>query len=423
MHSSVTDMRATTRVGYVMTHHPRVATTFITNEIDELRQRGAEIVPIAMNLPRPDDLPTEASRAERSRTLYLKAAGPLGLLRSTLRVASARPVAFLGLVIRALDSARLDPSIAVRRLAHLAYASLAVEHCRAHGITHLHAHFGQAPATIAWFTAEIGNLRDREKWTWSFTIHGFQDFVNESDARLDLKAASASFVICVSDFTRSQLCRVTDPLLWDRFHVVRCGIDLDAFSLRPSRPMPASPRILVVARLSAEKGHVVLLHALARLRAEGSGATLDIVGSGPYEAEIRAEVSRLGLDDAVRQHGELASGEVDRHLRDADVFCLPSFSEGLPVSIMEAMAIGVPVVATAISGIPELAVHDETALTVPPANEEALASALRRMLGDSRLAETVAAAGRVAVEHRHDLHANVAKLAALFDSAVESPIP
>ena len=132
-------------------------------------------------------------------------------------------------------------------------------------------------------------------------------------------------------------------------------------------------------------------------------------------------MGRLGLDDAVRQHGELTPSEVDRHLRDADVFCLPSFSEGLPVSIMEAMAIGVPVVATAISGIPELAVHDETALTVPPGNTEALAGALRRMLSDERLAEKVAAAGRVAVERRHDLHANVAKLAALFESTVESP--
>ena len=417
----MTDRQATTRVAYVMTHHPRVATTFITNEIDEMRRRGAEIVPIAMNLPGPDDLASEASRAERSRTLYLKSAGPIGLLRSTLRVACVHPVGFLGLIVRALRSARLDLSIALRRLVHLAYASLAVEHCRAHGITHLHAHFGQAPATIAWFTAEIGNLGDGERWTWSFTIHGFQDFVNESDARLDLKAASASFVVCVSDFTRSQLCRVTDPLLWDRFHVVRCGIDLDAFSSRPPRPMPESARILVVARLSAEKGHVVLLHALARLREEGSAATLDIVGSGPYEAEIRAEVGRLGLDDAVRHHGELSPGEVDRHLRDADVFCLPSFSEGLPVSIMEAMAIGVPVVATAISGIPELAVHDETALTVPPGNEEALAAALRRMLGDAGLAETVAAAGRVAVERRHDLHTNVANLATVFESTVESP--
>lgn len=417
----MTDRDARARVAYVMTHHPRVATTFITNEIDEMRRLGAEVVPIAMNRPGPDDLPSETSRIESTRTLYLKSAGLSGLLRSTLRVASANPVSFARLAITALRSARLDLSIAVRRLVHLAYASLAVEHCRAHGVRHLHAHFGQAPATIAWFTAEIGNFRQREKWAWSFTIHGFQDFINESDARLDLKAASASFVVCVSDFTRSQLCRVTDPLLWKRFHVVRCGIDLAEFYPRPARSMPARPRILVVARVSSEKGHVVLLHALARLRASGSAATLDIIGSGPYDAQIRAEVSRLGLRDAVHHHGELPPGDVNRHLRDADVFCLPSFSEGLPVSIMEAMAIGVPVVATAISGIPELAVHDETALTVPPANEEALEQALRRLLGDSLLAETIAAAGRVAVERLHDLHANVAQLAALFEAAVDRP--
>lgn len=404
------------RVAYVMTHHPRVATTFITNEIDEITAHGGRITPIAMNSPAPEDLTTEAARATSADTLYLKASGPLGLLRSVVRVASAHPVPFLLLALRALRSARLDLGIAARRLVHLAYAARAVEHCRARGVTHLHAHFGQAPATIAWFTAELGRLAG-EDWTWSFTIHGFQDFVNEADARLDLKAGSAAFVVCISDFTRSQLCRVTDPTLWDRFHVVRCGIDLDAFAPRTPRPMPAAPRLLVVARLSAEKGHVVLLHALARLRAAGRAPTLEIIGSGPYEAEIRAEIHRLGLADAVVLHGELLPDEVRRHLADADLFCLPSFSEGLPVSIMEAMAIGVPVVATAISGIPELATHDETALTVPPGNVEALATALERMMTEPGLAEQLSVAARAAVEARHDVHTDVAQLAELLVAA------
>lgn len=402
------------RVAYVMTHHPRVATTFITNEIAEIERIGGEVVPIAMNPPSAADLPDEAARAASSRTLHLKSEGPVRLLRSTWRVAIAHPLPFVALLIAALRSARLDVGIAARRLVHLADAARAVEHCREHGVTHLHAHFGQAPATIAWFAAAIGNMAEGERWTWSFTIHGFQDFVNESDARLDLKAASASFVVCVSDFTRSQLCRVTDPRLWDRFHVVRCGIDLAAFPVRAARPMPADPRVLVVARLSAEKGHVVLLHALARLRAEGTPATVEVIGSGPYEPEIRAEVERLGLRDAVTLHGELLPGAVAEHLREADVFCLPSFSEGLPISIMEAMAVGVPVVATAISGIPELAVHDETALTVPPSNAEALAAALRRLVAEPGLATTLATAGRAAVEERHDLQVNVARLRELL---------
>ncbi|QGG95981.1 glycosyltransferase family 4 protein [Actinomarinicola tropica] len=402
------------RIAYVMTHHPRVATTFINDEIAEVTRRGGEVVPIAMNRPAPDDVRGAWAEDEARRTLYLKAAGPLTLLLALARVLREHPLPAARLVLSALGSARLDLGIAVRRLVHLAYAARAVEHCRDLDVRHLHAHFGQAPATIAWFAAEIGNMSEGDRWTWSFTIHGFQDFVNEADARLDLKAASASFVACVSDFTRSQLCRVAEPRLWDRFHVVRCGIDLDAFAPRDPAPPSQAPRVLVVARLSAEKGHVVLLHAVARLREKGLDVGVDLVGGGPYEAEIRAEEARLGLSDAVAHHGELLPSAVRERLVAADVFCLPSFSEGLPISIMEAMACGVPVVASGISGIPELAVHDETALTVPPGNVDALTTALERMLTEDGLAATLSAAGRVAVQERHDLRRNVGELLDLF---------
>lgn len=409
------------RVAYVMTHHPRVATTFISGEVDGIRRAGGEVATIAINQPSPDDLSTEAARAEAAATLHLKGVGAVALVAAFVRFAARDPAGATGVLLTALRSARLDVGLAVRRLAHLVDAAYLVEHLRRQGITHLHAHFGQAPATIAWFTSLIGNRADGETWTWSFTIHGFQDFVNEADARLDLKAESVAFVACVSDFTRSQLCRVTDPQHWPKFHVLRCGIDLARFPDRGRRAIEGAPHVVTVARLSPEKGQVVLIDAVAALHADGIPATLEIIGSGPYEASMRVAVARHHLDDAVTFAGEQQPDVVARRLQAADIFCLPSFSEGLPVSIMEAMAIGVPVVTTAISGIPELAVHDETALTVPPGNAEDLAAALRRLCTEDGLAEALSGAARDAVAERHDVRRTVEAVRRHLSDAAQRP--
>lgn len=394
-------------VAYVMTHYPRVALSFIGNEIDGVERLGMRIHPLAMNLPANEDLLSDEARARRDRTTYLKQSwgAALGAL---LMLFVRHPIKTASLKMLALRSARADIALMVRRLAHFAQAALAADYCRSHGIRHLHAQFGQAPATVAWFAAEMLNFdKPAEPASWSFTIHGFQDFVDEAVARLDLKAEHAAFVACISDFTRSQLFRVSNPKHWHKAHVVRCGIDLDAFGYRAKAAVGSPPKIVTVGRLSPEKGQAVLLTACAILAERQQPFHLSIVGSGPYEPELCGEIERLGLGDRVRLTGELPADQVRRELEEADIFCLPSFSEGLPVSIMEAMAIGVPVVTTAIAGIPELAVNGETALTVPPANAEALADAIGLLLDDGHLRERLCAAARRKVEEAHDTKANV----------------
>jgi glycosyltransferase involved in cell wall biosynthesis len=324
------------------------------------------------------------------------------------------------LAARAIQSARSDLGLIARRLAHLGYAAATALYCRERQIHHLHAHFGLAPATIAWFACEILNFDPNAACTWSFTIHGFQDFVDEAVARLDLKAASASFVICVSDFTKSQLCRVADPLYWERFRVVRCGIDLDAFPLRKPRPMRAVPRIVILGRLSPEKGHGVLLDAVALLAREGVAVEVEIIGDGPFADAIRRQETALGIEGRVIHSGELLAEKVARRLADADIFCMASFSEGLPISLMEAMAVGVPVVTTWISGIPELAVNEVTAMTVPPGNSAALAAAIKRLVEDPELGARLVPAARAAVERMHSREDNAAQLADMFRTLSKS---
>jgi glycosyltransferase involved in cell wall biosynthesis len=409
-------------LAYVMTHYPRVALTYIAGEIDEVERRGARIFPIVMNLPGAEDLTTEEARERQRRSCYLKAS-PTRVAVATLRAAATHPIKMAGLVFAAIRSARSDLAIMGRRLVHLCYGALAARTCRNEQIRHLHAQFGLAPATIAWFACEILNFDARAACTWSFTIHGFHDFVNETESRLDLKAASASFVNCVSDFTKSQLCRVTQPRYWDRFHVIRCGIDLAAFPLREPRPKRQVPRIAIVGRLSAEKGHGILLEAMSKLSKIGVPVEVEIIGDGPFGDEIRSLAAELGIEKSVIFSGELLPDEVACRLEEADIFCMASFAEGLPISIMEAMAIGVPVVTTWIGGIPELALNEVTALTVPPGNSDALAAAIKRFVVDPGLGERLATEARTAVERLHSRKLNGAQLAGLFKTYLDSIAP
>ena len=402
-------------LAYVMTHYPRVALSFISGEIDEIEALGGTIHPIAMNLPDRADLLSEDARARRAKTYYLKR-GWLGLLGTFAGTALRHPIGIAKLLGTAITSSRGSIPITVRRLSHLVQAASVAKVCANRNIPHLHAQFGQAPATIAWFATEILNCGNRPLRTWSFTIHGFHDFVEDTVSRLDLKAGSAAFVVCISDFTRSQLLRLLHPSLWPRAKVIRCGIDLDAFALRAPRQPSAAPKLVSVGRLSSEKGQVVLLEACKMLIDRGQNFELTFVGSGPLESLLREEIARLGMQDNVRLTGELAPEEVRKELETADLFCLTSFAEGLPISIMEAMAMGVPVVSTAISGIPELVVDGQTGRAVPPANVEALADAIADLLSDGDKGEQMVAVARQRVESQHERHRNVNELYALFSA-------
>jgi glycosyltransferase involved in cell wall biosynthesis len=411
--TNVTPLRP---IAYVMTHYPRLALTYISGEIDAVEARGLTIVPFAMNAPAPDELSSEDMIGRAKKTIYLKqrlGRGVAAIFGQLL----VRPLSTMRLVVRAVRSAGGDMGLIVRRLSHLAQGALVAAECRKRNIGHIHAHFGQAPASIAWFAASFLQGNTTQRVGWSFTIHGFQDFVDEAIARLDLKAASADFVVCVSDFTRSQLCRITPTPLWSKFEVVRCGIALKAFAARPEEAQSAVVEIVSVGRLSPEKGFSILLEALAELRGRDVTARLSLIGDGPDRAELTSDIERLGLGDMVTLTGELPPEQVAARLRTAQIFCLPSFSEGLPISIMEAMASGVPVVATNIAGIPELARNEVTALTVPASNAQALAAALERLIVSPELRRSLATAARTEVERLHDREASADRMVELFGQA------
>jgi glycosyltransferase involved in cell wall biosynthesis len=245
------------------------------------------------------------------------------------------------------------------------------------------------------------------------TVHGPTELLDMETHKLALKASRAAAVICISDFARSQVASLLPGAGRDHLHTVRCGIDTTAF-----RPVPregdagGTPTILCVAALSPRKGHDVLIGALRRLHDTGLTAHLTLVGDGPERGALDAQAAALGLADHVTFAGAVGHDRVPAFYASADVFCLPSFAEGVPTVLMEAMATELPVVATDVMGVPELVEHERSGLLVRPARADLLADALARLLSDAELRRGLGREGRVRVEREYERTRSVAALRA-----------
>ena len=377
----------------------------------------------SINPPIPEQVLSDRDRQAVATTLYIKSAGAKGGLLALAAALRRRPLALFRCALRLLSIDLLDLPHALKRTMQFGEALILWHRCTQLGITSVHAHFGQAPATIAWYTAEIGRALDGGDWTWSVTIHGWTEFVIEDRAQLAQKMAHADLVVCISDFTKAQLQRIGGRSNWDKIKVVRCGIDLDRFALRPPRAVAEIPTIVVTARLSEEKGHFVLLEAAARLRRHGQRLRLRFIGPGHLAEAITGAAQQLGLSDDVELLGPLPPERVHQELLAADVFCLPTSAEGLPVAIMEAMAVGLPVVTTYISGIPELVIDGVSGRVVPAARPDLIADALRQAIGDSKENADMITTARDLVATHHNGHQTNAELLCLLTDTHHLPVP
>ncbi len=405
------------RLAYLATHYPGATHTFIQREVLALRALGHQVVTFAINTE--SDVLSDVDRAEAAATRYLKGMPVLWMLRTIAACVLTDPVATFATLVVAWRGVGLDLDRRGRRMVQVGEGLLLERMCRDEGIEHIHAHFGQAPANISWFaTTYFNRARRGRTMTWSATVHGPQDCLNEPPHLLQRKVRAASFIIAVCDFTKAQLLWRLPPDLWDRVHVVRCGVDLSG-PLQVIDRQPNSPfRALIVARLSAEKGHGVAFEALAMVRARGHMVQLVLVGPGNEEDPYGDVLNRLGIRDSVTMIGAVPPAQIAAQMGQADALIVPSFAEGLPVVIMEAMAAGLPVIASGIAGVPELVEHDVTGLLVAPARPDLLADAIQRLIASPDLARSLAAAGRSRVEQLHDEETNIRSLAEHFANAV-----
>lgn len=394
-------------VAYLINQYPKVSHSFIRREILALERAGVEVHRFGMRGWKAET-PDAADVEEREQTRYLLRRGAGPLIAATMRSLMVAPVVFIRALVLMLRLSRHADRPIVFHLIYFAQACLLNEWLRNAGATHLHAHFGTNPAEVALLVHALGGP------PYSVTVHGPEEFDQPRALHLAEKIHGAAFVAAVSSYGRSQLYRWARHEDWRRIEVVHCGLDAAFHADAPASPCEEA-RLVCVGRLCEQKGQLLLVEAVARLVRAGRTVQLVLAGDGELRAAIDDLVRERGLTAHVRITGWISGEQVREELLAARALVLPSFAEGLPVVIMEAMALRRPVISTFIAGIPELVQPGRTGWLVPAGDVDALTEAMEECLSaPAEQLERMGEAARARVLERHDVDREAAKLAALF---------
>ncbi|MCV0440840.1 MAG: glycosyltransferase family 4 protein [Hydrogenophaga sp.] len=406
------------RIGYVLSEYPKISHTFIRREIEALESAGIPVERFAIRGSN-EDWPDPADQAEASRTRQVLASGLPSMLGAMLEVLLRAPRRTLrALALATRMGWHGDRPIPVHWI-YLLEAALIAKWARESAVTHLHAHFGSNPAEVAMLAAELSGIG------FSFTAHGTVETDNAVAIKLSEKIRRATFVVAVSEYGRAQMMRWIPFEDWQKIHVVHCGIGAD-FLEHEHTDVPDVDQFVTVGRLSGEKGHLVLIDALARLIAQGHACRLVMVGDGPLRGAIEQRCHELGIERFVNITGWQSGETIREWLIGSRALILPSFAEGLPVVIMESLALGRPVIASWVAGVPELVRDGHTGWLVPPGDATALANAMKACLAlqPTQMA-AMANAGKTSVRKAHDARIEAQKLMVLLTptNGAETAVP
>lgn len=398
------------KIAYFVNDQPKPSHTFIRREVLAIERLGQAVTRYALRgwserVVDPDDI------AEQQRTHYVLRGGLLGLAWTALRFTVKHPLRMHNGLRRAVQVTLGGDRTWMHHLVSLAEACQLVEWFARDEIDHVHAHFGTNSAEVVMLARALGGP------TYSFTVHGADEWDMPRQLKLREKLEHAAFVVAISSFTRAQMARWARPEDRAKIHVVHCGLEESALSQAPT-PVPDNRRIVCVGRLCVEKGQDTLVEAVAELLHRGVPATLELVGDGPLRPRIESLIRTHGLSQHVVLSGLATSAQVFEKLRNARLMALPSTSEGLPVVLMEALALGRPVVTTYVAGIPELIRDGEEGFLIPSGDVHSLVDALERALSMpvdelTRMAQR----GNRRVRDRHSVDVEARKLLDLFRRA------
>lgn len=400
------------RIAYIINQYPKVSHTFIRREIMALEKQGVEVQRVALN-GWADHLADQDDLQERKKTQYLLKSGLPGLAYAIAKVLLQSPFKFFSALRLALKMSRNADRPLPYHLAYLAEACAMLPIVQAFGAQHVHAHFATNSTEVAMLVHALGGP------PYSFTVHGTGEFDKIELLGITEKTARAEFVVAICSNGRSQLFRQLDYALWPKVQVVHCGLESTFYNIA-AVPLPVLPRLVCVGRLCKEKGQLLLIEAAYQLARQGVLFELVLAGDGEMRSAIEGLISRYDLSRQVRITGWISSDQVRTEILASQALVLPSFSEGLPVVIMEAMSLRRPVLTTYVGGIPELVQHRRNGWLFPAGSIDELATALRECLEASHdELQTMgdAAYERVIAEHSIDLEAK--KLVHLFTKSAQ----
>lgn len=396
------------KLAYLLNSYPMTSTTFIRREIAAIERAGVPVKRFAVRhwserLVDPQDM------SERGRTEYLLTGNGAGLLRGLAAYALRHPRSFREALEMTGGLRRAAGGGVVRHTAYLAQAIRLKARCDRLGITHVHAHFSTNAAAVAMLCRLLGGPR------YSFTVHGPDELEQFAENSLTEKALHAEYVVAISDYCRDRLRAHLSDVLWDRIRVIPCGLDLRGYPATPPPPS-MSGRLLSVGRLCPQKAQAEIPAAIAAVAGDHPGLSVVLVGDGESRAAVEREIMATGTGGRIKLLGWRSNAEVRRRIGETRALLLPSHAEGLPIVIMEAFALGRPVITTRIAGIPEL-VDETCGWLIEAGDGEALAAAIRAAMdaGKSQLGR-MGLEGRRRIVARHDIDRIAPELIALFSA-------
>jgi glycosyltransferase involved in cell wall biosynthesis len=395
------------RVAYLCSIYPALSHTFIFREISSLRKEGIEVVTASVNAPPQVEVMTEEEQKEAAQTLVMKVMSPAAILSAQLRCFLRSPAGYLRMAATAVSFLFKGPKSPVKAMGYLIEAGILVDWMREKGVDHVHEHFGESTVLVAMLGKRYGTV------SYSFSVHGPDIFYGVESQLLKEKIEDAVFVRSISHYCSSQLMRITSHNFWANFHIIRCGIDPEVYT---GRPLPGNEvvQLLCVGRLVPAKGQHVLIQACSLLLKRGAKLHLNFVGGGEDLESLQQLSKELGIGENVTFAGSMGQDKVRNYYNRADIFVLPSFAEGVPVVLMEAMAKEIPVISTRITGIPELIEHGHDGLLATPGDVNDLAAQISTLLEDEELRKRLGKAGRIKVTRLYNTEKNNRDLAEIL---------
>jgi colanic acid/amylovoran biosynthesis glycosyltransferase len=399
------------RIAYLTSVYARASDTFIRSEVIELRARGHTVHTFSIRREAADAKVSEEVRSEQANTDYILAHGPWPLARAFLAAGVSSPTRLARTLALAWRTRAPGLKAALLQLIYVVEAAYLAQRLRHLGVQVLHNHIAEASASVAMFASALSGV------PFSLTVHGPGIFYHPLRWALPEKIARSSFTACITHFCKSQCMVFTPPQHWPRMHIVRCAVGR-SFEGAAEVPIPDAPRLVFVGRLCAEKGLPLLVEAVARHVEAGGRCELVLVGDGPLRGEVEAIIERRQLQASIRIAGWMSSDGVRREIEQSRALVLPSFAEGLPVVIMEALALGRPVIATQIAGIPELVQDGVNGWLVPAGSVDGLVQAIGQATrADRAVLQAMGHEGQQRVARLHRLANEVDGLERLLATA------
>jgi colanic acid/amylovoran biosynthesis glycosyltransferase len=398
-------------IAYVTSVYARATDSFIRGEVRELRRLGHRLLTYSVRRPALSEVVGSDIRAEYDATTYLLDVGAGGLALASLRHLVRHPRRFLKTLRLAVSTTAQGLRGRIWPVFYFMEACVLADHLRREGVDHLHDHIGEGSAFVAMLASALSSV------PFSFTIHGPGEWDHPDRLALGTKVARASFVIAISEHTRGQILRWSPTETWTKVYVVHCGVDSQRFQ-DACHPLENTNRFVAIGRLAPEKGQMVLIEAMSDAKSRGAVVELVLVGDGPERPRLQRRVRDLHLEDQVTFAGWATSDEVREHICLSRALIMPSFAEGLPVVIMEALALGRPVLSTSVGAIPELVEPGKSGWLVAPGSVSQLSAAIEIALRtDATELARLGEEGARRVREAYDARTEASKISSLIIAA------